>query len=687
MSPEFSSDAYRNQLRQKTQIALTTTRRQVKKMTLEEVQHFVQALQIQHVELEMQNEELRRTKLELETVRDRYASLFDFTPVGYVTLGEQGLVMEANLTFCHLLGVVRSHLLGQKFEQYVDPADQAAFRGYLDILKTTAGTRASDLLTLRHAHQNYLTTSHTSVTGHRVRLNGYLEKKESSNVGNSFRLVVEDAAGWELGQKQQKAMMEMVFRGVVDAVVTTDEDQRIVLFNQAAEQMFLCSASEALGQLLTRFIPERFREAHRRYHQEFGWDITSVRQMGVGREVFALRTDGEEFPAEITISKVEMNNRIIRQGAKFFNAVIRDITERKQAGQILAEKEKQLQAIFDHSPVAIWLKDLEGRYLKVNRHFEQRVGCNEQEIVGKTDAQLFARQRAEHVQVIDHHVFQMGQAVEFDDMAPDDLHIEHVHVFPLTTPEGKHYALCGMATDITQRKQAEMKAYGTSQLLEKQQQDLHSLAAQLLTAQEEERRRISRDLHDDINQRLALVSMQLSLAQKGLTDAHPVFFTLQELDESIGTISDDIRRMAHQYHPSVLTDLGLGSAIQSLCHDMDKLKKFAVICEVPEEKIHHCSQNVAICLYRIAQECLRNVTKHAQASEVHVVLKEDTQEIALSIRDNGRGFHVKESSTGMGFLSMKERVQLEGGIFLVESQPGQGTTVQVSIPKHPVIND
>ncbi len=152
------------------------------------------------------------------------------------------------------------------------------------------------------------------------------------------------------------------------------------------------------------------------------------------------------------------------------------------------------------------------------------------------------------------------------------------------------------------------------------------------------------------------------------------------------SLSDDIRRLAHQYHPSMLKDLGLGSAIHSLCHDIEKVAKISIACEVPEKKIHHCSQRMAICLYRVAQECFRNVIKHAEASGVHLVLKEDPQKITLTIRDNGRGFNIQENLLqGLGFVSMKERVQLVGGTFSVESQLGQGTTVKVSIPKetHP----
>ncbi|HSF08571.1 MAG TPA: sensor histidine kinase, partial [Nitrospirales bacterium] len=143
---------------------------------------------------------------------------------------------------------------------------------------------------------------------------------------------------------------------------------------------------------------------------------------------------------------------------------------------------------------------------------------------------------------------------------------------------------------------------------------------------------------------------------------------------------DDIRHLAYQYHPSILDDLGLASALRSLCEDFEKWEGISVTCELPDGA-RIISQAVGPCLYRVVQESLRNVSKHAQASAVHLILREDEQEITLSIQDNGKGFEVDGLlSRGLGLVSMRERVRLVGGTLLVESQPGYGTTVRVSIP-------
>jgi PAS domain S-box-containing protein len=927
MSPKKKPSTRLRILHQKAETALTTTRALVKKMTPEEVQHLVHELQVHQIELEMQNEELRRAQAELEVARDRYATLFDFTPVGYVTLDGSGRILEANLTFCLLLKLSRRDIIHKKFEKYVDQGDQGVFRLYLDTLKKKSGTHPSDVLTLRHA-----------TTPHRVRLEGSLETMESPGMASLFRIAVEDVTKWErieTAQEEQKALLELVVGGVTDAIVTTDEDERIVLFSEAAANMFRCPASSALGQSINRFIPERFRADHHRHHRQFGQNPEPFRQMGAAREIAGLRADGEEFPVEATISQVEVKGKGKRK--KLFTVVLRDITERRQvqealkkeqqfiaaildtaaalmmvidpqgrivrfnraceiltgfsceevqnqpfwnilvpstdveavkdyfqafiqgqapsihehywttkekklrwiawsnavlrnehgavdfviatgidrteqrhaqkalkkeqrfianvldtagalviilnpqwrilhmnrvcehtvrqslqsmrgqpfwdllvisgeddqgarqvlesykAGRLpdtfesgildkshrlcwiqwntttsykksgavayfivtgiditgrkhterlLQQNEGQLQAILDHSPVSIWLKDLDGRYLKVNRQFEMNVGLSEKEILGKTDRQIFPAERAAQFHQIDQTLLQTRQAYEFEDVSSrsDGIHTEIVFKFLVTTPQGKPYALCGIARDITQRKQAETILQEASQRLEIQKLELRSLASQLLMAQEEERRRISRDLHDDVNQRLALLSLKLQTAQKGLPDIHPVTPMLQELYENVADLSDDIRHLAYQYHPSILDDLGLGTALRSLCEDFAKWEGVSVTWELTDGA-RNFSQAVATCLYRVAQESLRNVSRHAQASAVHLVLREDGQGISLSIRDNGQGFEVDGLlSRGLGLVSMRERACLVGGTLCVDSQPGQGTIVKVSIP-------
>jgi PAS domain S-box-containing protein len=215
------------------------------------------------------------------------------------------------------------------------------------------------------------------------------------------------------------------------------------------------------------------------------------------------------------------------------------------------------------------------------------------------------------------------------------------------------------------------------------EQQLHSLTAQLITVQEEERRRISRELHDDINQRLALVAIEM-----GSLEAHPpasvegVRSAFQSLTQRLASISDDVRRMAYQFHPSVLDDLGLFAALQSLTDEFSEKTGIKIVL-VQEEFAEPLPKEIASCLYRITQESLANVTKHAQTSRVELELTCDGQEITLSIRDGGVGFdleRVRAHHGGLGLVNMRERVRSIHGRLEIQSQPGEGTHIIVNIP-------
>jgi PAS domain S-box-containing protein len=675
MSSQNTPSTGKSLLRQKAERAVQATRAQVKKMTPGEVQDLVHELQVYQIELEMQNEELRRTQVDLELARDRYATLYDFTPVGYATLDGSGHILEANLTFCHLLGVSRKDMLHKKFEKFVAPDDQRAFYRYLDTLRQKPGTHPSDILTLQSSNMP-----------HRVRLEGSLEANEASSKASLFRVAVEDVTiqeRMELEREEQKALMTMVVGGVMEAIVSTDENERIVLFNEAAETMFRCPASKAIGQPIDRFIPARFRAAHHTQHRQFGEEGVGFRPMGIAREIFALRTDGEEFPVEVSISQIELKEK--EKEKKLFTVVLRDITERRQAQEALEKEQQFVSNVLETAGALLVILDPQWQILRMNRLSEEIFQHSIDGVCGKPFWKLLASSGKDAQgmkQALES--YKAGKLPEsFESTVVDKDHqFRWIHWNTTAIYDEKkmvkHFVATGI--DVTRRKQAEMILQDTYQRVERQQQELRSLAAQLLTAQEEERRRISRDLHDDVNQRLALLSLKLQAARKGLPENHLVTPMIQELYESVANLSDDVRHLAYQYHPSILDDLGLGTALRSLCEDFAKWEGVSVTWEVTDEA-RKFSQAVATCLYRVAQESLRNVSRHAQALAVHLVLREDGQGIILSIRDNGQGFEMDGLiSRGLGFVSMRERVRLVGGTLLVESQSGHGTTVKVSIP-------
>ncbi len=222
----------------------------------------------------------------------------------------------------------------------------------------------------------------------------------------------------------------------------------------------------------------------------------------------------------------------------------------------------------------------------------------------------------------------------------------------------------------------------TEQSLESSRQELQKLAFQLLRVQEDERRRISRDLHDDINQQLALLAMdiealgrQLSVTRSDMARA------VRAIQDRVEDLSDVVRHLAYQLHPSILDDLGLPIALQRLVDDFTARSQIQgsfghknIPAAVPQE--------IATCLYRVTQESLNNVARHAEASRVDVELTGSQSVLMVTITDNGVGFDSEQprrESHGLGLLGMKERVALVHGDIQVMSAVGKGTKVQVAV--------
>jgi signal transduction histidine kinase len=247
-----------------------------------------------------------------------------------------------------------------------------------------------------------------------------------------------------------------------------------------------------------------------------------------------------------------------------------------------------------------------------------------------------------------------------------------------------------LTTEIAERKETERSLRASEAMLraserqlQQNQEDLRALAGQLLTAQEEDRRRISRDLHDDINQRLAMLTMDMRQVEKApFTDPDHLRKEFRRVSERLTAVSDDIRRMAYRFHPSILDDLGLVKAVRRLVDDFSAhtgIKSTYVY----DDPVASLPAEVTICIFRVVQESLSNIARHARASHVEVELICEKEKVDLLIFDDGVGFDAKQSSTPvghLGLLSMKERARLAKGTLDVTSTPGRGTRIRVEIP-------
>jgi len=213
--------------------------------------------------------------------------------------------------------------------------------------------------------------------------------------------------------------------------------------------------------------------------------------------------------------------------------------------------------------------------------------------------------------------------------------------------------------------------------LRQDQEELQSLAGRLITVQEEERKRIARDLHDDLSQRLALLSVDLDLLRQSLTGDAETTRELERMCRETGELAVDMRRLSHnEHHPQLA--LGLQHGVASFCNDFSRQHRIATKL-VPEGDRKRIPEAVCFTLFRVLQEALSNVAKHSGADLVTITLGVHDDQALLRVKDDGRGFEIG-GDRGLGLISMRERLRLVGGTMRVNSSPLQGTEVEAVVP-------
>jgi signal transduction histidine kinase len=216
--------------------------------------------------------------------------------------------------------------------------------------------------------------------------------------------------------------------------------------------------------------------------------------------------------------------------------------------------------------------------------------------------------------------------------------------------------------------------------LKRTEDELRDLSRRLIRAHEEERALLARELHDDVSQRLAVLAIDVSRNESAAADRSQAT-TMRGVREELVRLSDDIHSLAYQLHPSVLEDLGLAEALRSECERRDRLGRLTLSVDVEPLSVP-IGHEASLCLFRVAQEALNNVTRHADTGVASVALRQMNGGVLLTVRDGGRGFDAEHPDGGrsLGLASMRERVRLAHGTLDIESAPGRGTTVVAWVP-------
>jgi PAS domain S-box-containing protein len=351
---------------------------------------------------------------------------------------------------------------------------------------------------------------------------------------------------------------------------------------------------------------------------------------------------------------------------KILGEVIFDGLERKRVSQSLAESEQRFRHIADHTSMLVWMSDADGVYTYINAAWINFTGlpslqhdaagwfrCIHPDDFERVHTEMeSARARRAPVQI----------EYRFRRYDGEFRHILDTGV-PRFSGNGSFLGYVGSALDVTELKRAEQLS--------------SNFSGQLLLAQETERRRIARELHDDIGQRIALLAIELDRlkAQGGAADG-PITKLLRDSKE----ISASLRDLSHNLHSTGVEVLPLATALRAFCKDFNNGHPDLHVTFSEEPVPAVLPYDVKLCFYRIAQECLQNVVKHSSASAVFLHLAVVGGNLKLTVIDNGVGFDVAKGRTlGLGIRSMRERVRLLGGTFRVESQEGAGAKIEASL--------
>lgn len=379
--------------------------------------------------------------------------------------------------------------------------------------------------------------------------------------------------------------------------------------------------------------------------------------------------------AQDYLVKTEITASLLRRSLRY-------AVERKRAEVELRRSELFLESIVENLPDMIFVKDAgELRFVRFNKAGEELLGCRRQELMGKSDYDLFPKDEADFFTGADRDVLKTCKVRDIPEepILTKGKGLRHLHTkkIPILDENGQPLYLLGISEDITERKRAENQLQRSFELL-------RSLSQRLDVVREQERTRIARELHDELGVRMTCMKMDLSrllaMLRESVLPRERMEEKIRSMNAEVDTTIAEVQRLAAELRPGVLDDLGLVAAIEWQCQDFERRSGIRCLCEASFDQIK-ISPARATAAFRICQEALVNVARHAKASFVRVLVKESGHDVLIEIQDNGQGIPSEKlnDAASLGLLGMRERSMAIGGRLEIAGWPGKGTTVTLRL--------
>jgi PAS domain S-box-containing protein len=636
----------------------------------------------------------------LRASEERFSKAFSASPIPMSIVSHiDGRYIDVNESFLENSGYTREQIIGHTTAElgiYAYPEERERLRAMLEEQGRIRNTEV-----------------HRRVKSGEVRL--ALTSSEMIEIDGVQCVLTanNDITERKLAEEARRASEEQlagVIGSAMDAIITVDADQRIILFNAAAERIFACPRAEAIGQPLDRLIPEQFRGAHREHIRNFGHTSVTTRSMGSLRAISGLRASGEEFPIEASISQVEVDGR------KLYTVIIRDITARKKSEEEIEKKRIELEQharLLDLAQVLV--RDAnDGKIILWNRGAEEFYGWTKEDALGRSSHELLNTEFQSSLEEVAAEILREGHwEGELTHTRRDGTRVTVAsHQVLHRNERGEPVAILEANNDITDRKEAErrlaehaLRLSMSEDTLRAKNEELQTMSGQLWhTAKLATVGELAASIAHEINNPLATVSLRVDSLLAQTEEGDPQHRALSIVSQEVERMSNLVANLLQfsRRKESQVSTVDLRTEVAGtleLLHNHLRNRNIGIKMEFAPD-----AQMVQVDRQQLRQVFLNVLTNAADAMPeggmltirgVPCNLTGDTSALRVEFADTGMGIAEEDlpkvtepffttkpegKGTGLGLAICKRIVQEHRGKFDITSEPGKGTTVLITLP-------